>query len=111
MKRIARRGTNAFIKQMQLFAYGELYKKRFDKLGGTTDPQRLEYDWVATWRGVRKHSINSVHAILSNMDRHMRLKNGRIIPTRQRIDDALEKTARRLSWNKPVSDYDLPGHR
>ena len=51
MKQIARRGAYAFIKQLQLFARSELYKKRFDKLGRTTDIERLEYDWVATWRG------------------------------------------------------------
>ena len=111
IRRISRRITNAMINLLQLSAHSELYKKCFDKLRGTTDLEDLEHDLFALSRSLRKHFVNSILTIRSDVDCHMRLEPRRVISLREIVNETLEIIACRLSRNEPVSDDDLPGHK
>ena len=110
IRRISHRITNAMIKLLQLSAHSELYKKCFDKLRGTTDLEDLEHDLFALSRSLRKHFVNSILTIRSDVDCHMRLEPRRVISLREIVNKTPEITACRLGWNEPVSDDCLPGH-
>jgi len=111
IRRISRRITNAMIKLLQLPAHSEMYKKCFDKFRGTTDLERLEHDLFALSRSFRKHFVNCIRTIRSDVDCHMRLESRRLISLREIVNETLEITACRLSRNEPVSGDDLPGHK
>ena len=99
------------IKLLQLPAHSEMYKKCFDKFRGTTDLERLEHDLFALSRSFRKHFVNCIRTIRSDVDCHMRLESRRLISLREIVNETLEITACRLSRNEPVSGDDLPGHK
>jgi hypothetical protein len=110
LQRIVRRRTNDVIGLPQFRAHGELHKERFDKFVGLIRSKRCQPDEFAFSRSVPKRVPSRVSAICSDMNRHVRLKNGRIVSASEIVDDSLEKGVCRLGRDKPVCDDALPGH-
>src|SRR5262245_24576662 len=106
-----RRGTNVLTKLLQLRGDSELHKKCLGELRGITDLERLKHDPLATSRDFRKHSLNCLPTIRSDVDRHMRLELRSVISLREILNEPLEITACWLTWNEPVSNNDLARHK
>src|SRR5882724_13020866 len=110
MRRIVRRLANDVIGLPQFCAYGELHKERFDKLIGLINSKRCQPDEFAFARRVPECVLSRISAICTNMNRHVRLENRRIVSMCKIVDHSLKKTMCRLGRNKPVRNDNLPGH-
>src|SRR5882724_1304794 len=110
MRRIVRRLANDVIGLPQFCAHGELHKERFDKLIGLINSKRCQPDEFAFSLRVPERVLSRISAICSNMNRHVRLANRRIVSTGEIVDDSLKEAAYRLGRDKPVCNDSLPGH-
>ena len=105
IRRILRRVPDALIKLLQLSVPSELQEKSFDKLIGVIDLKRFKPDLFTITRGFRKGFFGFIQAIRADVNSQMRLENGSVMTFREIVDDASEKTVRRLGWNKPISNH------
>jgi len=108
--RILRCCPNALIKLLQLRGPSEVYKKSLNKLRGTTDIEDLESNFAAS-SGFGKHFVNCFRTVHADVNRNMRFKFRRGVLFREIVNDILEITACRLSWNEPVSNNDSARHK
>src|SRR5882724_443314 len=110
MRRIVRRLANDVIGLPQFCAYGELHKERFDKLIGLINSKRCQPDEFAFARRVPERVLSRISAIRSDLNRHVRLENRRIVSMCEIVDDSLKEAARWLRRDKPVCNDGLHGH-
>jgi len=105
IRRILRRVSDALIKLLQLSVPNELQEKSFDKLIGVIDLKRFKLDLFAITRGFRKGFFGFIRPIRADVNSHVGLKHRSVMTLREIVDDASEKTVRRLGWNKPISNH------
>src|SRR6266700_2511945 len=103
--------ANPVIALPQFCAHGESHKERFDKLIGLINSQRCQPDEFAFACRVPERVLSRISATCSNMNRHVRLENRRIVSMCEIIDDSLKEAACRLGRDKPVRNDGLPGHK
>jgi hypothetical protein len=108
MRRIVCRLTNDVIDFPQFCAHRELHKERFDKLIGLIDSARSQRDHFGFARRVPERVLGCISAIRTDMNRHVRFENRRIVLAREIVDDSLKEAVCRLGRNKPVRDDGLP---
>src|SRR6266481_6694263 len=110
MRRIVRRLSNDAIDLLQFCAHGKIYKECFGELIGLINPKRRQPDEFAFACRISERVLSRISAICSDMDRHVRLENRRIVSTCEIVDDSLKEAVCRLGRDKPVRNDGLPGH-
>ena len=110
MRRIVRRMSNDAIDFPQFRAHGEIHKERFGELIGLINSKRRQPDEFAFARRVNERILSRISAICSDMNRHVRIENRRIVSMCEIVDDSLKEAVRRLGRDKPVCNDGLPRH-
>ena len=110
MRRIVRRLSNDAIDLLQFCAHGKIYEKCFGEVIGLINPKRRQPDEFTFARRIPERVLSRISAICSDMDRHVRLENRRIVSTCDIVDDSLKEAVFRLGRDKPVRNDSLPGH-
>ena len=110
MRRIFRRLASDVIDLPQFYGHGELHKERFDKLIGLINSKRRQSDVSALVSCVSQRVLRSIGAICSDVNRHVRFENRRIVLAGEIVNDSLKEGACRLGRDKPVCNNGLAGH-
>src|ERR1700749_4341315 len=92
MRPIVRSGANDLIESLQFCAHPKLHKERLDELIGLINSKRCQPDEFTCPRRCPECILRSTSAICSNMNRHMRLENGRAVSAGQIVNDLLKTT-------------------
>src|SRR5580765_6767106 len=110
MRRIVRRLSNDAIDLLQFCADGKIYEESFGELIALINSKRRQPDEFAFARRIPERVLGRISAIYSDMNRHVRLENRRIVSTCDIVDDSLKEAMCRLGRDKPVRNDGLPAH-
>jgi hypothetical protein len=88
-----------------------LHKQRFYKLIGLINSKRCQPNECAFTRCAPERLLSCISAIYSDVNRHVRLENGRIVSAGEIVYGSLKKAVSRFRRNKPICNDSLSDHR